>query len=541
MAPENSLPAHVDRVCPPVLTAEAMQAADAHTIESFGLPGFTLMESAGRAAADIIAHHYGRMPDASVAVLCGKGNNGGDGLVIARELAARGAAVTVVLMASPAALRTDPARNLKLLQRLMDRSPAGDRITLHVFDTLAAFEEQMAATRPTLLIDALLGTGLTSDVRSPIREAVQWANQQAAPTVAIDVPTGLNSDTGAVLGNAITADRTITMAAYKAGLLVGKGATRAGAVEVVDIGIPTYALDDAAQAPGCARRTTDAAISALLPDRAPDAHKYSAGMALVVGGSGSYPGAPALSARAAGRIGAGYVMAATAAPARDQLAGTLPEIPTRPLPTNADGLQSDASFDALREPLDKARALCIGPGLGRAPGTERFVRDLLRRTDQPAVIDADGLNALSGHIDQWSEFSDGRWILTPHAGEFRRLAGSDVSLDNRIQTAATYAERWNSVLILKGMPSIVGCPDGSTYINGTGNPALATAGTGDVLAGFCAGLLAQGAPPAQAALAALHIGGAVADAYAAQRAARTMQALDLVHHLPSVLTERYPL
>jgi len=188
--------------------------------------------------------------------------------------------------------------------------------------------------------------------------------------------------------------------------------------------------------------------------------------------------------------------------------------------------------------MDKARALLVGPGLGRAAGTTQFVRDLLRASDHPAVIDADGLNALAedpAPLDQ----AAGRWILTPHAGEFRRLAGDDADLDDPIRTAQTYAQRWNCVLLLKGMPSIVAAPNGTAFVNGTGNPALATAGTGDVLAGLCVSLLAQGLPPTQAALCALHLGGAAADRYAAHTESRTMMALDLLTQLPPVLNERF--
>ena len=525
---------------PPVLTAEAMRAADENAIEDFGIPSFTLMESAGRAIVDSVARHYGPMRDQTVAIICGKGNNGGDGLVVARQLFARGATVDVTLMSDPDELRDDPAHNLQLLRRLIESASDGDRLAICSFDTLDAFEARMEAVRPDLFVDAMLGTGLTSDVRAPMSSVVQWLNDQAAPVVAVDVPTGLHSNTGAILGDTVAADHTVTMAAYKSGLLVGEGPRVAGSVEVAEIGIPAFAIESAAEAPGCARLTADAPIRATLPTRAQDAHKYSAGMALVVGGAPNYTGAPVMTSRAAARIGAGYVMCATAEPAQSTLATKMTEIPTQGLPTDPeDGLPPGPSLEALQESLGKARALCIGPGLGRASGTQRFVRDLLEHTDLPVVIDADGLNALAGHIDTWSKHANGQWILTPHVGEFRRLTGGDVSLDDRLQTAASYAERWNSVLILKGMPSVVGCPDGSVYINGTGNPALATAGTGDVLSGFCAGLLAQGLSPKRAALSALHIGGAVADEYAAQYSAQTMQALDLIDHLPHVLTERF--
>jgi NAD(P)H-hydrate epimerase len=514
-----------------------MREADRTTIEDFGVPGFTLMESAGRGAADVIAEAYGPLANQAVLVLCGKGNNGGDGLVVARQLLARNAIVHVVLTAEPDALRDDPAQNLALLQQLTDAER--DRLRIHSLDTIDDLDELAARVRPTLLVDALLGTGLTSALREPIHSIVTWMNERPVPTVALDVPTGLHSDTGAVLGTAVIADRTITMAALKAGLLVGDGPRVAGTLDVLEIGIPRHALAQAAQANGCAHLLTDAAIRPWLPRRTHDAHKYTAGMALVVGGAPEYTGAPVMASRAAARAGAGYV--ACAAPSRVQpaLAGRTAEIPTRALPDDAEGIQPDAALDALDDLLDKARALLVGPGLGSAASTARFARHLLRTTDLPTVIDADGLNALAGHMDDAADYAQGSWILTPHAGEFRRLADDDVDLDDPIRTAQMYAARWNCVLVLKGMPSVVAGPDGAVFVNRTGNPALATAGTGDVLAGLCVSFLAQGVPPTQAACCALHLGGAAADRYAAHTDARTMMALDLLDHLPAVFSERF--
>ncbi len=522
---------------PPVLTADAMREADRATIEDVGLPGFTLMESAGRGAAEIIAEAYGPLTNRPVLVLCGKGNNGGDGLVVARQLLARDAIVHVILTATPDTLRNDPAQNLALLNQRADTDP--DRLQIHPPDAVDDLDALAARIRPTLLVDALLGTGLTSTLREPIRSVVAWVNEQPVPTVALDVPTGLHSDIGAVLGTAVAADRTITMAALKTGLLIGDGPRVAGTLDVIEIGIPHCTLAQAARADGCARLLTDEAIRPWLPRRAHDAHKYTAGMALVVGGAPEYTGAPLMASRAAARAGAGYVACAVPSSVQPVLAGRTAEIPTRALPDDADGIQPDGALDALDDLLEKARALLVGPGLGRAKNTAPFARQLLRSTKLPTVIDADGLNALAGHMDDIADHARGRWILTPHAGEFRRLADHDVDLDDPVRTAQTYAARWNCVLVLKGMPSVVASPDGAVFVNSTGNPALATAGTGDVLAGLCVSFLAQGVPPMQAACCALHLGGAAADRYATHTDARTMMALDLLDHLPAVFAERF--
>ncbi len=519
---------------PPALTADAMRAADRYTIDDYGLPSFTLMESAGRGCAEAIQAAYGPLDGAAVVVLCGKGNNGGDGLVVARRLVGAGARVHVVLTSDEGALSDDSARNLDLLEQLQAEEK-GSRLTVAVLDGLDSLTDTANRLAPRLYVDALLGTGLTSALREPIRGLVDWVNERPAPTVAIDVPTGLHSDTGAVLGAAVQADRTVTMAAPKVGLLVGDGPDRAGPVDVVDIGIPAFVIDRVAQEPGCVRRTTDAAVRDEWPERASDAYKYSVGTAMVVGGSTRFSGAPTLASKAAVRSGAGYVTCACPEPAQPAVAGKLTTVPTLPLPTTGEGLSPDAASLVTDEGAD---ALLVGPGLGRNSATRQFVRRLIRTADAPLVIDADGLNALADLDTDWTEHADASWILTPHAGEFRRLAGGEVDFTDRVRVVQEHARRWGVVLLLKGHPSIVAGPAGRTYVGSTGTPALATAGTGDVLAGQCVGLLAQGVPPLEAAAAALHLGGAAAHRYAETRDPCTMAASDLINELPRVTRER---
>ena len=522
-----------------LLTAEAMREADRITIEDFGLPGFTLMETAGRGAASALAQAQGPPSSMRVVVLCGKGNNGGDGLVVARHLVEKGAHVHVVLTAQSREMRADPEHNLTLLRTLQSESDASDRLTITSYSGLDALAGTAEPFRPTLYVDALLGTGLTSALREPIASIVGWLNKQRAPVAALDVPTGLHSDTGEVLGDAVRADRTVTMAAMKTGLAVGRGPEHAGKTEVVDIGMPRYVLNQVSGRSGCAFRTTDADLQQWWPPRRADAHKYSVGMAVVVGGAPGYTGAPILSSRAAARAGAGYVACACPKAIQPALSRQLTAVPTIALPQADDGGLAPGIVDALGDLHDKARALLVGPGLGRAASTQDAVLDLLATTDRPVVVDADGLNALAGHADRLAELSDGRFILTPHAGELKRLAGDDADLSDRVGTAQSYAERWNSILLLKGMPSVVAAPDGRAFVCGTGGPALATAGTGDVLAGLCAGLLAQGVAPLEAAAGALHLGGAAADRYATHADPRTLQAPDLIEQVPAVARERF--
>jgi len=525
--------------CPPALTADAMREADRYTIEEYGLPSLTLMEVAGRGCTERIRDAYGPLDGEAVMILCGKGNNGGDGLVVARHLCAAGVRVHVVLTSAPDALSDDAAHNLSLLRQLQGDGRAGDALSIDTLDPLDALTTTADALHPRLYVDALLGTGLTNDVREPLRGLVSWVNDREAPTVALDVPTGLHSDTGAVLGKSVQADRTVTMAAPKVGLRVGKGPVHAGAVDVVDIGIPPFVLDRVATRSGCVRQTTDAAVRWGWSARRHDAYKYSVGTALVVGGSPPFTGAPVMAAKAAGRSGAGYVNCACPESVQSTLAGALTTVPTHPLPVSEEGIDPNAGLSALDGALDKADALLVGPGLGRAPQTEQFVRRVVKEVEVPLVVDADGLNALAGHVDAIAEERAAPWILTPHAGEFRRLAGQDVDLTDRVRVAQTYAERWNAVCLLKGAPSIVAGPEGRALIGGITTPALATAGTGDVLAGQCVGLLAQGMPPVEAAATALHVGGAAAERYGATHDSRSMVATDLLDMIPRVAAERF--
>ncbi len=518
----------------PVLTAAAMRAVDRETIDTFGIPGFTLMETAGREAARIIESRYGSFVGKRVVCLCGSGNNGGDGLVVARVLHARGAEVAAGCMASAEALPPDAALNYRLLERLADHD--SERVALFDLNT-PGWRERLAGA--DLLVDALLGTGLTRPLSPRYQEVVDAINTSGKPVVALDMPTGLDSDTGAAHGRPVVADGTVTMGALKAGLLLGEGPRVTGWFETVEIGIPAHLIARAASRPGCAHRTTDAAIRRLLPARAHDAHKYSVGTALVVAGSVGFTGAAALAAEAAARSGVGAVICATPAPAQPVLAIKLTDVMTAPLPANADGIEAEPAVDALDAPLKKARALLVGPGLGRQPGTRAFVRALLERVRLPTVVDADGLMALAGMEPRIAELSGGAWILTPHLGEFRALAGAEVDTSNRIELASTYARRWQCVLIVKGLPSVVAAPDGRVFINGTGNALLATAGTGDVLAGLCTGFLAQSLPSLNAALCALHIGGAAADHHALSVNPRAMMASDLILHLPALFRTRF--
>lgn len=497
----------------PVLTSAAMRSADQFTIDEIGVPAFALMESAGRAAAASILDHLraSARPHHAVGVLCGKGNNGGDGLVVARELAEAGCRVRVFMAAGREGLTEEAARNLGIVERLASASLL-----------LAGDVETMADS--DVLIDALLGTGQKSAPREPMASLIERVNGWPAFRVALDIPTGLDADTGRSWGSTFRADLTVAIAALKIGHLVHDGPAYSGKTTTVSIGIPGAALARQAASDGCGFLSDDQFVRDRYPTRRRRAHKYDSGPALVIGGSAAYPGAPILAATAAARIGSGYVLAAL--PAGAPASGPT-EIPTIEHGDN----------EALSAWITRAKAILIGPGLGRSDHARALTRRVAESAACPLVVDADGLRALAD--EGLLETSNQPRILTPHGGEFSYMTGLDVIPGNPVAVARTWSNKWNAVLILKGAPTVIAEPSGRAVLCGTGGPALATAGTGDVLAGLCTGLLAMGLPPFEAAVAATHLGGAASDAYADHHGRLSMMASDIVRQLPRLLARRF--
>ncbi len=461
----------------PVLTPEAMTGADARTIAA-GTPLEVLMDRAGRAVAWTVRRAlpgtYGRR----VVVVCGKGNNGGDGRVAARVLETWGVRTAVFDLAEGIAR--------------------------------AAFTRALASA--DAVVDAMYGTGL----RGALRDDAAWVAEQLAgwsgEVVAVDIPSGVDGLTGEVPGWAVRANRTVTFAARKPGLVFEPGRSYAGEITVVDIGIAIdqHDGDDPANAP--AGMVTAADVASWLPARRADAHKWQSGV-LTVGGSGGMIGAPLLVSHAAMRAGAGIVWCALPGHDAAQLAsGT--EVITRPLPADAAGVLTRVAADALLADVGRFAAVAVGPGLGGVgdPDVQFVVRTLVAEARQPLVLDADGLNALAGDLAQLRarRTLGGPVVLTPHAGEYQRLMGAPVG-SNRVVAAQALAERAGAVVLLKGPGTVVAGPDGAVALNPTGGAALATAGSGDVLTGMIAGFLARGVDPFRAAAAAAWVHGRTAD------------------------------
>lgn len=507
----------------PLLRGETQQKFDQLAIDEFGFSAFTLMENAGRGASYAIERVYGPVRGRKVVVCCGSGNNGGDGYVVARTLYNHGANVSVIAMEPPYSSKAK--QNWGLLKNLEELDPSG---RLQVGD-------YSDCTLPSadLYVDALFGVGLNRPLEERVVALVESLNAAHAPVVALDIPSGLHADTGMPLGTAVRANLTVTFSAYKPGLMFGHGSDYSGQIELVHIGLPLSTILH--ESPSSIHWiTTDAAISSLLPTRDLQVHKYSAGMVLVIGGSSGFSGAPMLAAQAAARVGAGYVACAVPESIQSILAAAMTEIPAIALTESPDGgIDVHAAMNTLQSWLSKANALVIGPGLGRESNTRDFVKTILDSSQVPVVVDADALPTATELLN--SSPLERNWILTPHEGEFRRMAPDSENAD-RLESAVHWSAKWNCTLVLKGSPTVICHAREEAYICGTGNPALATAGTGDVLAGLCGGLLAQGCSLSTAAVSASHIGGLAADRYSSKQHPGTMIAGDMIEGVVAALT-----
>jgi len=470
-----------------------MRALDKATIEEDGVPSLILMERAGYGVFRQLCEWFNPIEKRRIAVLVGKGNNGGDGMVIARYLYEAGAKVHLWLAEEPDQLRGDAAIQWQII-----RTYAIPALPVPSQPDPALFHEEEA------LIDALLGIGLQGEVREPYRSLIEAMNRSGRPIVAVDIPSGLDADTGLERGIAVHATFTVTMALPKLGFFQNAGPRCVGKWVAVPIGIAPRRLRELQ---GTARLLNARDIAAMLPAWAPDAHKGHRGHVLVVGGSLGMVGAPALAGISALRIGAGLATVATPASIQPQVARFYPELMTIPLPDDGSGALTREGVRALSARWERFDVLALGPGLGQKEPTGSAVRELLTQWGQrerPLVIDADGLNWLA----QLGEAValPANTVLTPHPGEAARLLHIETQQvqQDRLNAAALLHERYGATVVLKGAYTLVAC-DSALYLVPFAEPSLATGGSGDVLAGAIAGLLAQGLPPPEAAMAGAYL------------------------------------
>ena len=473
----------------PVLTPAQAAELDRAT-QARGVPAEVLMERAGsavaRATIDRLGGGYGRR----AVVVCGRGNNGGDGLVAARHLARWGMAVAAVMVEVPRDLREPAATNLA---RLRAETPAR---------VLAAGALPRELARADVAVDAVFGTGFRGTPEDEWATAIVDLNGSPVPVVAVDIPSGVDGTSGAVAGDAVRAELTVTFGAAKTGTLLMPGAEYAGAVRVVDIGFP----DDLLRTDLWLTEPAD--VTAVLPHRDADTHKRASGVLVVVAGSRGMTGAPRLIAEAAGRIGAGLIVVAVPTEILPIVQSGLTETVFVGLPYTADGTVAAAGVEQLLERLADADALAIGPGMTTHPETAGAVRAMVARSPVPVVLDADGLNAYAGDASALATRGS-EAVLTPHVGEFGRLTGvkpRDLDAD-RIGHLRRLAADARAVGLLKGSRTLIADPNGHVRLNVTGSPVLATAGSGDVLTGTIGGLLARGLAAFDAAAAGAYLHG----------------------------------
>lgn len=512
-----------------VLTAEQMQKVDADTIAG-GVPGITLMERAGRGVAEIIQK---RFATGHAAIFVGPGNNGGDGLVVARLLIGAGWTASIHLVKPGAECTPDTAANYARLSAMP-----------HLGESEATADHIAGAT---LLIDSIFGTGFSGAPRGLAAEMIALINRSSAerrvPVVSIDIPSGVNGTTGAVDGDAVRADLTVTIGAAKTGLVFHPGRAHVGELEIIDIGFPAEVVEKHSDRVFYLGRE---AAAAKLPARAPDIHKYKAGTVLVIAGSERYRGAALLAGEAALRAGCGMLYLAVPESIHGAIPMDLPEAIVVALPETKEGTIAPSAHQVLAPYLEKATAVAIGPGLGRNEETDTFVREFVTRCPKPIVVDADGLTAFVGHAADLKN-ARSNVTITPHDGELARVFGDKIPTTalERIAYSAGAAAKLGVTLVHKGAPALIAGRDGEVWINGSGTSALAKGGTGDVLTGLVVSFLAQrlagGSPPQEATLnaacVACYLHGRSGEIVALERGERGVIASDLFTAVGRALLE----
>lgn len=504
-----------------ILTAEQMREADRQTIEEIGIPSLVLMENAGRQVVAAMEAEFDDLADRRVVVLSGRGNNGGDGFVIARVLEQRGIQVSVFVIGPLSEVRGDALVNLEILGRLG-------------FDVVeVAGEEQWElhsseVRQADIIVDAIFGTGLSQPLRGFHETIVADVNSMDVPVVSVDLPSGMDSNSAHLLGPCIVAHLTVTLAAPKLPLVLSPACGHAGRLVVADIGIPADVIE--ALEGARVEWLTSTRLQALLPERAVDAHKGSFGHVLVVAGSRGKTGAAALAALGALRSGAGLVTVATPDSCQAVVASLGAEFMTVPLPEAGGGLAPEAADLILALPCD---VIALGPGLGMAPGTRSVVQAILERASVPLLLDADALNAFGDDPGRLTARDGQQVVVTPHPGEMARLMSSSATevQANRLESARNLATARNLTVVLKGHQTVIATPDGGLLINPTGNPGMATGGTGDVLTGAIAAWLAQVRDAETASVLGVYLHGAAGDLAAADTGQVAMTAGDLADYL----------
>ncbi|MCG8615130.1 MAG: NAD(P)H-hydrate dehydratase, partial [Desulfobacterales bacterium] len=496
------------------------------------IPGLLLMENAGRGALEMLVDQFEPIEEYRVGILAGRGNNGGDGFVIGRYLMEMGVSVSFILLSQRDRVTGDARVNMELAEKLLPEHPESEFIEVPDAEAFEGYRERILDH--DLFVDAIFGTGLNSDVRGFFRDVIMAVNLSGKPVFSVDIPSGINSDTGQVCGVAIEADATATFAFAKAGHVLYPGNIYTGDLEIIDIGIPGHIARG--EAPHIFLPETED-IASVLPPRAFNSHKGTFGHLFVLAGSPGKTGAAALSANAAMRCGTGLVTLGAPSGLAPVLEPMVVEPMTIGLPQTDTGALSVEGLDMILDIIRDKQAVALGPGLGTEPDTRKLVRELVEKSEVPMVIDADGLNCLADDLSVLAA-AKAPVILTPHPGEMARLAGissAEVQAD-RMTVGLSFAGKYNVILVLKGAQTLICCPGGDVFICPTGNPGMASGGMGDTLTGMIAGFLAQGLSPDTAALAGTFIHGLCGDILAEETPVGFL-ASDIVTIIPTALEE----
>ncbi|RLB85568.1 MAG: bifunctional ADP-dependent NAD(P)H-hydrate dehydratase/NAD(P)H-hydrate epimerase [Deltaproteobacteria bacterium] len=513
-----------------LVKASEMQEMDRKTIQELGIPGIVLMENAGRGAAHTFLSHFSPEQGARVIIICGRGNNGGDGYVVGRYLHEAGLRPTIMVLSEKEKISGDARMNLDIIH--------GMGLDIRYLPNEQSWQDQKKElTHCNYLVDAILGTGLNSPVRGYYGAVIDEINSSGKPVMAIDIPSGLNADNGAIMGLAVRADLTVTFGLPKLGQLVFPGCDMVGRLVRIDICIPHSV---AQQVPEHYRLVTPEDFAGFLMEGKKDIHKGHRGHLLILAGSPGKTGAATLAALGAVRAGAGLVTVGTPESLNPILEEKLTEAMTAPLPQTPEGTLSMKALPLIKELMEGKTALAIGPGLSTNPETVELVKAVCSISKLPMVIDADGLNALVGSLDLLSGIAN-HTVLTPHPGEMGRLIGkppADIQSD-RISTALDFVNAHGCYLVLKGARTLIALPEGKLYVNPTGNPALSSGGAGDVLTGLIGGFLARRWPVEKATIAGTYIHGLAADLIAEEMGTVGIMAGELLEVVPGLINSLY--
>jgi len=513
----------------PVATGAQMRKIDHTAIEDRGIPGLKLMEHAGTGVARAIRKYFGPLGDKSLAIVCGKGNNGGDGYVIARLLAKECEKISVIVLADESQIKGDALGNYRRVKEM--------ELPVFNISKISELKEKAAPllNESHIIVDAILGTGITGSAKGLYGEAIELVNSLGKNVVAVDIASGLLSDTGKVEGPAVYADLTVTFALGKIAHYVYPAATYTGELEIIDIGIPADVIDGMHFD---VRALDENDIDILLPERKEDSHKGTYGHAIIIGGSPGKSGAVIMAAQAAQRSGAGLVSVVAPSSVNSALEASLLEAMTFPVESNNSGSISSKSIGAIIEFCKGKSVVVAGPGMGWSRDTYEIIKALLENIEIPLILDADALNVLAEDLSIL-EKRRCELVLTPHPGEMGRIAGISSSQvqEQRLEVSVEIAKRYECTVLLKGSNTVISYKGKRTYINLTGNPGMATGGSGDVLTGIIAGLSSQGISAEYSASAGAFIHGLSGDIASEDMGEISLCAGDIIDYIPDALGE----